>query len=25
VAYEKRMDVLFMQFLANDKFCPSQR
>ena len=25
VAYEKRMDALFMQFLANDKFCPSQR
>lgn len=25
VAYERKMDALFMQFLANDKFCPSQR
>jgi hypothetical protein len=25
VDYERRMDALFMQFLANDKFCPSQR
>jgi hypothetical protein len=25
VEYEQRMDALFMQFLANDKFCPSQR
>jgi hypothetical protein len=25
VAYENRMDALFMQFLANDKFCPTQR
>jgi len=23
--YEKRMDALFVQFLASDKFCPSQR
>jgi len=23
--HEKRMDALFMQFLGNDKFCPSQR
>jgi hypothetical protein len=25
VAYERSRDALFMQFLANDKFCPSQR
>jgi hypothetical protein len=25
VEYEQRMDALFMQFLGNDKFCPSQR
>ncbi len=25
VEYEHRMDTLFMQFLANDKFCPTQR
>ncbi len=25
VEYEHRMDSLFMQFLANDRFCPSQR
>jgi hypothetical protein len=25
VDYERRMDALFMQFLANDKFCPTQR
>jgi hypothetical protein len=25
VAYERRMDGLFMQFLANDRFCPTQR
>jgi hypothetical protein len=25
VAYERNMDALFMQFLANDKFCPTQR
>ena len=25
VEYEKRMDALFMQFLGNDKFCPTQR
>jgi hypothetical protein len=25
VAYEHNMDALFMQFLANDKFCPTQR
>ena len=25
VEYERRMDALFMQFLANDKFCPTQR
>jgi hypothetical protein len=25
VEYERRMDGLFMQFLANDKFCPTQR
>jgi hypothetical protein len=25
VAYEREMDALFMQFLANDKFCPTQR
>jgi hypothetical protein len=25
VEYERRMDALFMQFLGNDKFCPTQR
>jgi len=25
VDYERRMDALFMQFLGNDKFCPTQR
>jgi hypothetical protein len=25
VAYERTMDALFMQFLAKDKFCPTQR
>jgi hypothetical protein len=25
VAYEQRMDALFMQFLGNDRFCPTQR
>jgi hypothetical protein len=25
VAYERNMDALFMEFLANDKFCPTQR
>jgi len=25
VEYERRMDGLFMQFLGNDKFCPTQR
>jgi hypothetical protein len=25
VEYEQRMDALFMQFLGNDKFCPTQR
>jgi hypothetical protein len=25
VEYERRLDALFMQFLANDKFCPTQR
>ena len=25
VEYERRMDGLFMQFLGNDRFCPTQR
>jgi len=25
VEYERKMDALFMQFLRNDKFCPTQR
>jgi hypothetical protein len=25
VEYERRMDALFMEFLRNDKFCPTQR
>ena len=24
-AYEAQMDALFMQFLGQDKFCPTQR
>jgi hypothetical protein len=25
VEYERSRDALFMQFLGNDKFCPTQR